>query len=183
LDDKSRFSETAHSSLLVNQDDVNLAQPWLAFGCAVLALCRSVVVALLLTCPALAGAETRVALVVANAAYTNAPLGNPTFDADLIRPVLAAMGFEVTVVKDADLGSFAVALQDFYGAAKGADLALFYFAGHGFAINGPLAAQNYLMSTSADKPPRSMSCCALVVSRLMKSSCPSATLQRFRSFL
>lgn len=97
-----------------------------------------------------AGAETRVALVVANAAYAEAPLNNPTVDAELVRTALSRMGFAVTVVKDADLKAFALALQDFYEQARGADLALFYFAGHGFAINGPLGAQNYLMSTSAD---------------------------------
>ncbi len=97
-----------------------------------------------------ARAETRVALIVANAAYDEAPLQNPIADAGLVRPALERMGFDVTVVKDADLEAFVLALHSFYADAKGADLALFYFAGHGFAINGPLGAQNYLMSTSAD---------------------------------
>ena len=80
----------------------------------------------------------RVALVVANAAYDEAPLQNPTVDADLLRPALERMGFTVTVVKDADFKAFVLALQSFYSDAKDADIALFYFAGHGFALDSPL---------------------------------------------
>lgn len=59
-------------------------------------------------------AETRVALVVANAGYAKAPLGNPLIDSELIGDALVSMGFNVTVVKDADLETFARALQSFY---------------------------------------------------------------------
>lgn len=97
-----------------------------------------------------AAAERRVALIVANADYGGASLENPIVDSDLVRPALQGMGFDVEVVKDADLEAFVLALQRFYADAKGADIALFYFAGHGFALNGGLGAQNYLMSTSAD---------------------------------
>jgi len=110
-----------------------------------------VVISLVLCCCAsTASAETRVALIVANGAYEDAALQNPTVDADLIRPALEGMGFTVRVVTDADLAGFALALQSFYADAKGADLALFYFAGHGFAVDGHLGSRNYLMSTSAD---------------------------------
>jgi uncharacterized caspase-like protein len=72
-------------------------------------------------------AETRVALIIANAAYEEAPLLNPTVDADLVRPALETMGFDVTVAKDADLETFVLALRKFYSDAKGAEIALFYF--------------------------------------------------------
>jgi len=104
----------------------------------------------LLTLAAPASAEKRVALVIGNSAYAKAALSNPKVDARLIRPALERMGFEVEVVTDADLATFDRALGAFAARAKGADLALFYFAGHGFAVADGLQTRNYLMSTSAD---------------------------------
>ena len=46
--------------------------------------------------------------------------------------------------------TFDQAISDFTRLAEGADLALFYFAGHGFALGDGLNIQNYLMATSAD---------------------------------
>ena len=97
-----------------------------------------------------AEAGGRVALVVANAAYDAAPLGNPKVDLALVVPELEGLGFDVTPVTDADLQTFDNALADFALKAKDADVALFYFAGHGFAVNDGLTVRNYLMSTSAD---------------------------------
>jgi WD40 repeat protein len=125
-----------------------------AFGSRVAAAAASVLFTFLAFAfawaPSSARAETRIALVVANASYADAPLRNPIVDAGLVGPALEEMGFDVTVVENADLGAFVVALERFYSAAKGADIALFYFAGHGFALNSPFGPQNYLMSTSAD---------------------------------
>ena len=95
-------------------------------------------------------AETRVALVIANSDYRAAPLSNPQVDLGLVVPALEAMGFDVTSVLNADLASFDSALNAFNAKARGADLALFYFAGHGFALNNGIQVQSYLMSTSAD---------------------------------
>jgi hypothetical protein len=91
----------------------------------------------------------RIALVVANASYKDAQLDNPSLDARLIQPALKAAGFEVTVVLDADLIRFDGAVETFATRAKEADVALFYFAGHGFAVNDGLIPRNYLMSTDA----------------------------------
>jgi uncharacterized protein len=95
-------------------------------------------------------ADKRVALIVANGAYKGAPLENPTIDADLVEASLLNIGFEVKVAKNADLGAFGGALTAFVEEAKGADIALFYFAGHGFTVSQGVRPVSVLMSTSAD---------------------------------
>jgi formylglycine-generating enzyme required for sulfatase activity len=95
-------------------------------------------------------AGRRVALIVANGAYPTAKLDNPPVDADLIANSLSHIGFEVTVKKDLDLEGFEQALSEFAETTKGADLALFYFAGHGFSVATGGRQQNFLMATSAN---------------------------------
>jgi len=95
-------------------------------------------------------ADKRVALIVANGAYKGAALENPSVDAGLVATSLMNIGFSVRVVRDADLAGFDAALSSFGEEAKGADIALFYFAGHGFAVNDGLKPESVLMSTSAD---------------------------------
>jgi hypothetical protein len=94
--------------------------------------------------------ERRVALVVANAAYRGAPLGNPTVDADIVAASLASIGFDVKVSKNLDLGAFDTAVNAFAEDAKGADVAVFYFAGHGFTVSEGVRPVSVLMSISAD---------------------------------
>jgi len=95
--------------------------------------------------------DRRVALVIGNSAYPNAVLANPAFDADLVSASLRKVGFDVMEVKDADFAKFDAALTRFVSKEEGADIALFYFAGHGFALAGDdLRPRNYLMTTSAD---------------------------------
>jgi uncharacterized caspase-like protein len=95
-------------------------------------------------------ADKRIALIVANGAYRGAALDNPTVDADLVATSLKNIGFAVKVVKNADLGGFDGAVNAFADDAKGADVALFYFAGHGFTVNEGVRPVSVLMSTSAD---------------------------------
>lgn len=122
-------------------------------------LSRFILVWLLAAWVALAGmpafAAGRVALIVANSTYDAAPLSNPATDAGLVAPVLERMGFEVTTVTDVDLATFDRTLREFEQKAEGADIAAFYFAGHGFAVNDGINVRNYLMSTSADVTSRS----------------------------
>jgi uncharacterized caspase-like protein len=92
----------------------------------------------------------RVALIVANGAYPDAPLSNPPFDGALVQASLERIGFSVTLKRDVDLDSFERAILDFADAAKGADIALFYFAGHGFSVAAGGRQQNLLMATSAN---------------------------------
>jgi tetratricopeptide (TPR) repeat protein len=98
--------------------------------------------------PAYAG--RRVALVIGNRDYPNAALANPLYDADLVTAALKKIGFVVTEVKNADFKAMDAALTDFVAKEDRPDVVLFYFAGHGFAINDGTRQHNYLMSTSAD---------------------------------
>src|SRR5271170_775143 len=113
---------------------------------------RSVLVILLvylaLTDKALA--DKRVALIIGNGDYKGAPLANPTTDADLVAASLTTIGFVVKIVKNADLDAFDGAANTFADTAKGADVALFYFAGHGFTVNDGIKSVSVLMSTSAN---------------------------------
>jgi tetratricopeptide (TPR) repeat protein len=92
----------------------------------------------------------RVALVIANGAYHDAPLANPKIDADLVAASLEKTGFTVTVKKDLGLDALEQTVDDFSDSAKGAEVALFYFAGHGFSIAAGGRQQNLLMATDAD---------------------------------
>jgi len=94
-------------------------------------------------------ADTRLALVITNAAYAGAALDNPQVDARLVVATLTALDFKVTAISDVGLEQFDLTVQDFATAARGADVVLFYFAGHGFAINDKLKPRSYLMSTDA----------------------------------
>ncbi len=91
-----------------------------------------------------------VALVIANGAYPDAPLQNPLIDAGLVADSLKRIGFAVTVKTNVDLDGFEQALSDFAEASKGADVALFYFAGHGFSVAADGIQQNLLMTTSSN---------------------------------
>jgi hypothetical protein len=91
-------------------------------------------------------AERRVALVVGNSqyAYTSA-LPNPRNDAEDIARTLKQVGFEVRAGYDLDQVKFARIIDEFARSLEGADVGLFFYAGHGLQING----KNYLVSTGA----------------------------------
>lgn len=91
-------------------------------------------------------AEKRVALVVGNAAYQNtARLTNPGNDAEDMAAALTRVGFEVIFERDVSKRSMEQALARFARTAHQADVALFYFAGHGLQHRGV----NYLMPVDA----------------------------------
>jgi hypothetical protein len=92
----------------------------------------------------------RVALIVANAAYSEAPLTNPPIDAGIVAGSLEKIGFSVTVKKDLDLDGFEQAISEFAETTRGAEIALFYFAGHGFSVADGPRQENVLMATSAN---------------------------------
>jgi uncharacterized caspase-like protein len=94
-----------------------------------------------------ASAEKRVALVVGNSAYDNvAPLPNPVNDASAISTLFKTAGFE-TVFARSNLGNleFKRALREFTLAARDADIAVVFFAGHGIEVKGI----NYLIPVDA----------------------------------
>lgn len=80
-------------------------------------------------------AEKRVALVIGNSEYLLAPLTNPKNDADDITAALQRLQFEVTERKDLSVHKFDETIDSFTSLAKGADVALFFFSGHGVQID------------------------------------------------
>ncbi|MBZ9676531.1 caspase family protein [Mesorhizobium sp. ES1-1] len=92
-------------------------------------------------------AERRVALVVAEDDYRLVrPLANPVHDGEAMRSALKTLGFEVVLESNRDLKRMRRALDDFRDDAKGADVALVYFSGHGVEISG----ENRLLPVDAD---------------------------------
>jgi formylglycine-generating enzyme required for sulfatase activity len=117
-------------------------------------MCRLLVwpVVLLITAifslPALA--DKRVALVVGNGSYMHvSPLGNPANDARLLAEALWSTGFTLVgggAQLNLDKQSFEKIVQDFGAKLQGADVGLFYYAGHGLQMRGV----NYLVPVDAN---------------------------------
>jgi hypothetical protein len=101
----------------------------------------------LLSANAAAAADRRVALVVGNSAYSNAPkLANTVADAVGLAQLFRSAGFETVILrKDLGVMDFRRAVRDFLVTAEGADIAVVYYAGHGIEIGGT----NYLIPVDA----------------------------------
>jgi len=94
-----------------------------------------------------AQADRRVAFVVGNGAYKNvAALPNPSIDAKAVAGALRNVGFEVVEGTNLTRDKMTERLLDFGKKAQGADIAVFFYAGHGIAISGT----NYLLPIDAD---------------------------------
>jgi uncharacterized caspase-like protein len=92
-------------------------------------------------------ADKRVAFVVGNGAYRNvAALPNPPVDAKAMASMLRRVGFDVVEGTNLTRDKMTEKLLDFGKRAEGADVALFFYAGHGIAVNGT----NYLLPVDAD---------------------------------
>ncbi|HEY0912479.1 MAG TPA: caspase family protein, partial [Bradyrhizobium sp.] len=101
----------------------------------------------LLISATVAKADKRVAFVVGNGAYKNvAALPNPAIDAKSMAKVLRNVGFDVVEGTNLTRDKMTERLLEFGKKAEGADVALFFYAGHGIAINGT----NYLLPVDAD---------------------------------
>jgi len=84
--------------------------------------------------PATAG--KRVALVIGNAAYQNAPqLQNPSNDATDIAAKLRGLDFEVIEGIDLPKRDMERRIRAFAEALNGAEVGLFYYAGHGLQVD------------------------------------------------
>src|SRR6266513_4473820 len=83
-----------------------------------------------------AKAEKRVAFVVGNGAYKNvAALPNPAIDAKSMAKLLRNVGFDVVEGSNLSRDKMTEKLLDFGKKAEAADVAVFYYAGHGIAVN------------------------------------------------
>jgi hypothetical protein len=95
-------------------------------------------------------AEKRVALVVGNSSYQHVSrLDNPGNDARLIADTLSNLGFTIVgghALLDVDKSTLDTAISKFGSEVIGADVALFYYSGHGLAVRG----ENYLVPIEAN---------------------------------
>src|SRR5258706_12772421 len=96
------------------------------------------------------GGEKRVALVIGMSRYQFIPaLDNPKNDARLMPETLRGLGFTLVgggPQLDLDKPAFDRALQNFSRQLAGADVALFYYAGHGLQVRGT----NWLVPITAN---------------------------------
>lgn len=90
--------------------------------------------------------ERRVALVIGNAKYKEAPLTNPVNDARDMAAALQRTGFEVITAFDATQKEMNRAIARFGDRLTGETVALFYYAGHGMQVRG----KNYLIPIDAE---------------------------------
>ncbi|NPU67276.1 YARHG domain-containing protein [Bradyrhizobium sp. 83012] len=104
----------------------------------------------LLLCVAPCTAAPRVALVVGNSDYQSVgKLANPANDARLVAETLQRLGFTLVggaAQLDLDKPRFDQAIQAYSRQLLGAEVAVFYYAGHGIQVRGT----NYLVPTSAN---------------------------------
>ncbi|MEB3212738.1 MAG: caspase family protein [Leptolyngbyaceae bacterium] len=89
--------------------------------------------------------QSRVALVIGNSTYDDAPLANPANDAAAIKDALERLGFEVIFETNLDWHSMDRAIEDFSEQLQPGGVGLFYFAGHGVQVNG----ENFLIPVDA----------------------------------
>jgi uncharacterized caspase-like protein len=104
----------------------------------------------LIACLALAtaghAAERRVALVIGNSAYKQAPLVNPGNDARAMAQVLRESGFTVKELRNLNQAGMRRAIREFGDDIAKGGIGLFFFAGHGMQIRG----RNFLIPVGSD---------------------------------
>lgn len=106
------------------------------------ALCLLTLVA---TTHAATPGNSRVALVIGNAAYQNVPLKNPVNDARAVAAKLRKLGFQVLERHDLKQREIGQVLSEFRSRIVPGGAALFFYAGHGVQVDGV----NYLPAVDA----------------------------------
>jgi Caspase domain len=89
--------------------------------------------------------EQKIALVIGNARYPDAPLRNPVNDARAMANKLKQLGFQVTLLENTDNRDMARAIGAFGTAITKGGVGLFYYAGHGMQVRG----RNFLVPIDA----------------------------------
>lgn len=87
----------------------------------------------------------RLALVIGNARYANAPLANPVNDARAMKAKLEKLGFQVEMLLDATLKDMKRSIVDFGDRLVPNSVAVLYYAGHGLQVKG----SNFLVPVDA----------------------------------
>lgn len=93
-----------------------------------------------------ANRNQRIALVIGNANYKEAPLLNPVNDARAIGKALQDSGFTVILRENTDQRGMMSALREFGDKLRSGGVGIFYYAGHGMQIKG----RNYLIPVGAN---------------------------------
>ncbi|HXY96192.1 MAG TPA: caspase family protein, partial [Steroidobacteraceae bacterium] len=91
--------------------------------------------------------EKRLALVIGNSTYREAPLVNPYNDARAMAIKLKELGFTVMEKENANLEEMRKLVRDFGNQLQFSDVGLFYYAGHGIQS---AQSVNYLIPVDAD---------------------------------
>ena len=110
---------------------------------------KQILVSLLLLAFAasVAHAERRVALVIGNSGYEHVTqLTNPDNDAKGMAEKLTSLDFEVVTGTNLSLRDMRKTVREFIAKLEGADIALFFYAGHGLQVSG----ENYLVPIDAE---------------------------------
>ncbi len=91
-------------------------------------------------------AGDRIALLIGNGAYTETTrLRNPPNDVADMAQALERLGFEVLLLVDGDKLTIERGIRAFGELLTGAEVGLFFYAGHGLQVNG----RNYIVPTNA----------------------------------
>jgi uncharacterized caspase-like protein len=90
--------------------------------------------------------EPRIALLIGNSAYPEAPLRNPVNDVRAMAQALRELGFTVLAYENASKRTMETAIVEFGRRIAEGGVGTFYYAGHGLQVRG----RNYLVPVDAD---------------------------------
>ena len=90
--------------------------------------------------------ERRLALVIGNAAYADAPLKNPVNDAQAVAATLRTLGFDVMQRENTTLVELIESFRRFSTATQQAQVRVVFYAGHGVQLKG----RNYLLPVDTE---------------------------------
>lgn len=90
--------------------------------------------------------KKRIALVIGNSNYNNAPLKNPKNDANDIADILTKCNFLVIKLIDSDRSEIRSSIRNFGEKLKSSSVGLFYYAGHGIQVEG----ENYIVPVNTN---------------------------------
>ena len=93
-----------------------------------------------------AATERRIALIIGNSNYTDAPLRNPVNDAVDMAAALKKLDFKAILKTNADQRTMKMSIRSFGKQLSKGGIGLFYFADHGIQYNG----RNYLIPVRAE---------------------------------
>ncbi len=109
--------------------------------------------------------DVRVALVIGNSAYAQAPLANPANDARAMSETLTALGFRVVELRDGGKQQMAQAIAQVRQLLKDRKgVGMLYYAGHGLQLDW----RNYMvpvdarLTTAADIPAQTIDLAAVI---------------------